>query len=64
MESRANTALIGAFTLGVLALAFIFIYWLAYGSLGANRRTLMIEFSGPVTGLETGCCSTASTSGR
>ena len=54
MESRANTALIGAFTLIVLALAFVFIYWLAYGSLGANRRTLVVEFFGPVTGLEQG----------
>jgi phospholipid/cholesterol/gamma-HCH transport system substrate-binding protein len=54
MESRANTALIGAFTLGVLALAFVFIYWLARDNWGADRRTLTIEFSGPVTGMTPG----------
>ena len=53
MESKANTALIGAFTLIVLALAFVFIYWLAYGTLG-SRRTLIVEFSGSVAGLESG----------
>ncbi len=54
MESRANTALIGAFTLGVLALAFVFIYWLARDTWGANTRTLTIEFSSAVTGLTPG----------
>ncbi len=54
MESRANTALIGAFTLGVLALAFVFIYWLASGSWGADTRTLTVEFFGPVTGMTPG----------
>ncbi len=54
MESRANTALIGAFTLGVLALAFVFIYWLARDSWGADRRILTVEFSGPVTGMTPG----------
>ena len=32
METKANTALIGAFTLIVLALGFVFVYWLARGS--------------------------------
>ena len=54
MESRANAALIGAFTLGVLALAFVFIYWLARDNWGADTRTLTIEFSGPVTGMTPG----------
>ena len=54
MESRANTALIGAFTLAVLALAFVFIYWLARDDWGADRRTLVVEFTGPVTGMTPG----------
>jgi len=54
MESRANTALIGAFTLAVLALAFAFIYWLARDNWGADRQTLFVEFTGPVTGMAPG----------
>ena len=54
MESRANTALIGAFTLGVLALAFVFIYWLARDNWGAETKILTIEFSGSVTGMTPG----------
>ena len=54
METRANTALIGAFTLVVLALAFVFIYWLASDNWGVGKRTLIVEFSSPVTGLTPG----------
>ena len=36
MESRANYALVGLFTLAVLAAAFGFIYW--FNSGGAGRR--------------------------
>ena len=54
MESRANTALIGAFTLGVLVLFFAFIYWRAGDNWGADTRILTIRFSGPVTGMTPG----------
>jgi phospholipid/cholesterol/gamma-HCH transport system substrate-binding protein len=54
METRANTALIGAFTLIVLALGFVFIYWLARGSEQTNQAPLTVIFNDPVTGLSVG----------
>ncbi|WP_026379628.1 MlaD family protein [Afifella pfennigii] len=54
MESKANTAIIGAFTLAVLAAAFGFIYWLA-GTEGTQyREPLRLVFPGSVTGLSKG----------
>ncbi|WP_161140107.1 MlaD family protein [Propylenella binzhouense] len=54
METKANTTLIGAFTLVVLALAFGFIYWLARGHDSGNTGRISVVFSDPVTGLGTG----------
>ena len=54
METKANTALIGAFTLIVLALGFVFIYWLARGSDQGATAPLAIVFEDPVTGLSVG----------
>jgi phospholipid/cholesterol/gamma-HCH transport system substrate-binding protein len=54
METKANTALIGAFTLIVFALAFVFIYWLARGGQESNSLPLIVVFNDPVTGLATG----------
>ena len=54
METKANTALIGAFTLVVLALGFVFIYWLARGGEENNNLPLLVVFNDPVTGLATG----------
>jgi phospholipid/cholesterol/gamma-HCH transport system substrate-binding protein len=54
METKANTALIGAFTLLVLALAFVFIYWLARGGEQSTNAKLNIIFEDPVTGLAVG----------
>jgi phospholipid/cholesterol/gamma-HCH transport system substrate-binding protein len=54
METKANTALIGAFTLIVLALAFVFIYWLARGAEGGSNAPLKVIFQDPVTGLGVG----------
>jgi phospholipid/cholesterol/gamma-HCH transport system substrate-binding protein len=54
METKANTALIGAFTLIVLALGFVFIYWLARGSEQSNNAELTVIFNDPVTGLSVG----------
>jgi len=54
METKANTALIGAFTLVALALGFVFVYWLARGSDQGNNAALTVIFEDPVTGLGVG----------
>jgi phospholipid/cholesterol/gamma-HCH transport system substrate-binding protein len=54
METKANTALIGAFTLVVLALGFVFVYWLARGSEQGSNVPLTVVFEDPVTGLAVG----------
>jgi phospholipid/cholesterol/gamma-HCH transport system substrate-binding protein len=54
METKANTALIGAFTLVVLALGFVFIYWLARGGEQTTNAPLAVVFNDPVTGLAVG----------
>ena len=51
METKANTTLIGAFTLVVLALGFVFVYWLARGSEQSSAVPLKVVFEDPVTGL-------------
>lgn len=53
MESRANYALVGLFTLAVLAAAFGFVYW--FNSGGAGRKdSVRVIFTGTVTGLGRG----------
>ncbi|KRE17839.1 mammalian cell entry protein [Bosea sp. Root381] len=53
MESRANYALVGLFTLAVLAALFGFVYW--FNSGGTGRKTdVRVIFSGTVTGLGRG----------
>ena len=54
METKANTALIGAFTLIVLALGFVFVYWLARGTDQGASMPLTVIFEDPVTGLSVG----------
>ncbi|HEX9906634.1 MAG TPA: MlaD family protein [Propylenella sp.] len=54
METKANTALIGAFTLVVLALAFVFVYWMARGTEQSANAHLDVIFQDPVTGLGIG----------
>jgi len=54
METKANTALIGAFTLVVLALGFVFVYWLARGTEQSSTAELNVIFEDPVTGLGVG----------
>lgn len=54
MESRANYALIGLFTLGVILGGFLFVWWLSGGERGARRETVRIIFSGSVAGLSKG----------
>jgi phospholipid/cholesterol/gamma-HCH transport system substrate-binding protein len=54
METRANYATIGLFTLIVIALGFGFVYWLKrYDEVGA-RKELRLEFDGTVNGLAKG----------
>ncbi|MFN3892430.1 MAG: MlaD family protein [Beijerinckiaceae bacterium] len=53
METRANYALIGAFTLAVIASAFMFVFWFSQGSKEGTRE-IRIEFSSSVSGLSRG----------
>ncbi len=54
METRANYALVGLFTLGVIAAGFAFVYW--FSGLGGQtkREQVRIVFTGTVTGLGRG----------
>jgi phospholipid/cholesterol/gamma-HCH transport system substrate-binding protein len=54
METRANYALIGLFTLAVIAAAFGFVYWFSGGDRGQARQAVRIVFSGSVSGLSKG----------
>jgi phospholipid/cholesterol/gamma-HCH transport system substrate-binding protein len=54
METRANYAVIGAFTLAVLVAAFGFVFWLQGGSRSQVRQAVRIVFSGSVGGLAKG----------
>lgn len=52
METKANYLMIGGFVLGVLALAFIFVFWMSNFAAGGKRYTIVFESS--VAGLTTG----------
>ncbi|WP_375455451.1 MlaD family protein [uncultured Methylobacterium sp.] len=54
METRANFALIGAFTLGVILVGFGFVLWLSGGSSRQVSQGVRIVFSGSVGGLSRG----------
>ncbi len=54
METRANYALIGLFTIAVIAAAFGFVYWFSGGERGQARQNIRIVFSGSVAGLSQG----------
>ena len=53
METHARYATIGAFTLAVIASAFLFAYWLR-GMGGQERAEYRIRFEGPVSGIVVG----------
>ncbi|MBV9636261.1 MAG: MCE family protein, partial [Methylobacteriaceae bacterium] len=54
METRANYALIGAFTLAVVAAGFMFVYWFSSPGKSSQLRTYQIIFTGSVSGLSRG----------
>ncbi|MBK9081763.1 MAG: MCE family protein [Rhizobiales bacterium] len=54
METRANYALIGAFTIAVIAAGFLFVYWFTGGAKSNQLKTYQIVFSGSVSGLTRG----------
>jgi phospholipid/cholesterol/gamma-HCH transport system substrate-binding protein len=54
METRANYALVGLFTLAVLGAAFGFVYWFSGLGGGSGRMQVRVVFSGSVTGLNRG----------
>ena len=53
METRANYALIGAFTLAVIAAAFMFVFWFSHGA-PTGVRQIQIVFTSSVSGLSRG----------
>jgi len=57
METKANYLMIGGFVLGVLVLAFIFVFWMSNFAGGGKRYTVVFESS--VAGLTTGSHTTA-----
>jgi phospholipid/cholesterol/gamma-HCH transport system substrate-binding protein len=54
METRANHALIGLFTLAVFLIGFAFVWWFAGGSDSSQRNAYRIIFQGSVSGLTRG----------
>ena len=54
METRANYALIGAFTLAAAFAAFAFVYWFSGPSTVGRQETYQIVFTGSVSGLSRG----------
>jgi phospholipid/cholesterol/gamma-HCH transport system substrate-binding protein len=54
METRANHAIIGAFTLAVVAAAFTFVFWFNGASKSAGHAYYAIVFPGSVSGLTRG----------
>ncbi len=54
METRANYALIGLFTLAVFAGMLGFVYWFASGRSNGEKRSYRVVFTGSVSGLSRG----------
>ena len=54
METRANYALIGAFTLAVIAGMFSFVFWFSGSDKPSNRRVYRLVFTSSVSGLARG----------
>ncbi|KAA2237275.1 MlaD family protein [Salinarimonas soli] len=58
METRANYALIGAFTLAVVAAAFLFVFWFSGNDRSGGRVGYRIVFEGSVSGMSRGSAVT------
>ncbi|MFK8250811.1 MlaD family protein [Ancylobacter terrae] len=54
METRANYAVIGLFTIAVVAAAFAFVWWFNGSANRGPRTSYDVVFNGPVSGLQTG----------
>jgi len=54
METRANYALVGLFTLAVIAAAFGFVWWFRSAASNGDRVSYRIVFTGSVSGLSKG----------
>jgi phospholipid/cholesterol/gamma-HCH transport system substrate-binding protein len=54
METKANTTLIGLFTLAVLGAFGLFLWWFLRVGDSSNREDFRVVFTGPVSGLRTG----------
>jgi phospholipid/cholesterol/gamma-HCH transport system substrate-binding protein len=54
METRANNALIGAFTLAIIAAAFGFVAWFSSGEKRGEHQTYRVVFTGSISGLSRG----------
>lgn len=54
MENRANYAIVGLFTLAIIAGAFGFVYWFKRGGENGDRKAYRVVFQGSVSGLSRG----------
>lgn len=54
METRANYALIGLFTLAVVVVSFLFVFWVSNPGRSTGEQSYKIVFTGSVTGLGRG----------
>jgi phospholipid/cholesterol/gamma-HCH transport system substrate-binding protein len=54
METRANYALIGVFTLAIIAAGFLFVFLISGTSRPAGLQAVRVEFAGSVSGLARG----------
>ncbi len=54
METRAHFALIGGFTLAVIAAAFGFVFWFANNDKGSKQKSYRVVFTSSVSGLSRG----------
>ena len=54
MENRANYALVGLFTLGVIASIFAFVWWFRVSNQAGERAEYRLIFTGSVSGLGKG----------
>jgi phospholipid/cholesterol/gamma-HCH transport system substrate-binding protein len=54
METRANYAIIGIFTLAVIAAGFLFALWFSGRDSGTQRQPIRVVFTGSVAGLNKG----------